>query len=401
MSSAVPTTYSNRPRTRQRLPKAPPALDVPNIDEDAPERKRVLNVLAQRRYRTLSCFSPPRRKLSSFGQMHSTAWRIVVTSRLHQKGLTRLLTLEKRRADGPERRVSETCVDHGGSPPPAAAAAAPPVPDAVDPIEQTADRRLPLNADPDGGATVGFNLDASTAWPADLSDDSSISELLYGTNLPMFDHGSDSGETTMTVLPSPPSTIDPASLMDSGASLSPSEFSDSYLLPLSDLKLLTGLLRVATRLGSESVMWDPAATSPFTLGAGTPVEQLPATWKPTAAQVLVPHHPIMDFLPWPDVRDRIINLFSLPDGARPPAARGQLGLVNFAYDLEDSSEGARIWGGDPYDASSWEVGQVLFERWWFLFDRSVIAQSNRWRSLRGAKALEMRPGSVVDLTDAV
>lgn len=205
----------------------------------------------------------------------------------------------------------------------------------------------------------------------------------------------------MTVLPSPPSTIDPASLMDSGASLSPSEFSDSYLLPLSDLKLLTGLLRVATRLGSESVMWDPAATSPFNLGAGTPVEQLPATWKPTAAQVLVPHHPIMDFLPWPDVRDRIINLFSLPDGARPPAARGQLGLVNFAYDLEDSSEGARIWGGDPYDASSWEVGQVLFERWWFLFDRSVIAQSNRWRSLRGAKALEMRPGSVVDLTDAV
>lgn len=41
---------SGKPRTRQRAYKAPPTLDVPDIDEDANERKRVLNVLAQRRY---------------------------------------------------------------------------------------------------------------------------------------------------------------------------------------------------------------------------------------------------------------------------------------------------------------------------------------------------------------
>jgi hypothetical protein len=39
------------PRTRQRIHKTPPPLEVPDIDEDAAERKRVLNVLAQRRYR--------------------------------------------------------------------------------------------------------------------------------------------------------------------------------------------------------------------------------------------------------------------------------------------------------------------------------------------------------------
>lgn len=38
------------PRTRQRVHKTPPALAVPDINEDAAERKRVLNVLAQRRY---------------------------------------------------------------------------------------------------------------------------------------------------------------------------------------------------------------------------------------------------------------------------------------------------------------------------------------------------------------
>jgi hypothetical protein len=42
---------SGVPRTRQRVHKDPPPLDVPDIDDDAAERKRVLNVLAQRRYR--------------------------------------------------------------------------------------------------------------------------------------------------------------------------------------------------------------------------------------------------------------------------------------------------------------------------------------------------------------
>ena len=42
---------ASRSKTRQRTYKQPPPLDVPDIDEDAVERKRVLNVLAQRRYR--------------------------------------------------------------------------------------------------------------------------------------------------------------------------------------------------------------------------------------------------------------------------------------------------------------------------------------------------------------
>ena len=44
-----PAAYTS-PRTRQRVYKTPPPLAVPNISEDAAERKRVLNVLAQRRY---------------------------------------------------------------------------------------------------------------------------------------------------------------------------------------------------------------------------------------------------------------------------------------------------------------------------------------------------------------
>ncbi|GJC96925.1 hypothetical protein CH63R_07779 [Colletotrichum higginsianum IMI 349063] len=386
----TPHTTNNRPKTRQRIPKAAPALEVPHIEEDASERKRVLNVLAQRRYRkTHRLIAPP-------VPCCLVAHLVQTTPRLNQeagerKRQTRLARDNKKPAVVPEHQVSETCAD-GGVPD----VALPFVPDAVDLIEQVADQGLPSTSEADD-ATAGFSLDASAVWLTDLSDGGSISNMLYDANPSFVGPDVESGIAT-AALPSPPSTADPASVMDC-SSLSPPEFPDSYLLPMSDLKVLKALLRVATRLGSRSVMWDPAATSPFNLGVGTPAELLPETWRPTTSQVLVPHHPIMDFLPWPDVRDRIINLFSLPDEARPPAARGQLGLVNFAYDLEDSGEGARIWGADPYDESSWEVGQVLFERWWFVFDRKVIEQSNKWRRLRGAAALQMRPGSVVDLSE--
>lgn len=56
LNPEVETASSNaahqRPKTRQRIHKAPPALPVPDINDDSAERKRVLNVLAQRRYRT-------------------------------------------------------------------------------------------------------------------------------------------------------------------------------------------------------------------------------------------------------------------------------------------------------------------------------------------------------------
>lgn len=83
-------------------------------------------------------------------------------------------------------------------------------------------------------------------------------------------------------------------------------------------------------------------------------------------------------------------ILSLPDEQRPPSARGPLAMVNFVYDFEDSAEGVRIYGHDPYDPGSWEIGQALFERWWFIFDRSIVDNSNRWREIRGAPPLLLK-----------
>ena len=188
--------------------------------------------------------------------------------------------------------------------------------------------------------------------------------------------------------------IDPSSLSvsarDTSSPTDSAPSSDSYLLPMNELTVLRAIQRISERLNVSS-FWSLDASSPFATGATAP-HSLPPAWRPTTSQLVVPHHPIIDFLPWPGVRDRFLGVMSLPDEARPDGASGPLALVNFAYDAEDASEGLRIWGDDIYDPGSWEVGQVLFERWWFLFDREIIENSNRWRRLRGASAL--RPAGV-------
>lgn len=193
-------------------------------------------------------------------------------------------------------------------------------------------------------------------------------------------------------------SIDPMSLclLDSGSSPGSSTSglsADSYLLPVNELTILRAILRISSRLGCDESFWQLEATSPFYAGTCPPTEQLPECWRPTPSQMLIAHHPFIDFLPWPGVRERMLAVMSLPPEARPPNASSPLALVEFAYDVEDSREGMRIWGDDVYDPGSWEVGQVLFERWWFIFDRDVIENSNRWRRLRGAAPLHMQATS--------
>lgn len=147
-------------------------------------------------------------------------------------------------------------------------------------------------------------------------------------------------------------------------------------------------MRIGARLGVTNDLFDIHTKSPFN-DPTIPLAHLPRTWQPTASQALVPHHPILDFLPWPSVREKIITVLSLPEEMRPVAARSPTALVQFAYDLEDGWEGMRVWGSDPYDPTGWEVGQVLFERWWFIFDRGVVEQSNMWRGMRGAAPLRI------------
>ncbi|KAJ4012869.1 hypothetical protein NW752_006140 [Fusarium irregulare] len=360
----VPTT-ANRPRTRQRAYKKPPVLDVPDIDQDATERKRILNVLAQRRYR-------------------------------EKKRLSRLKT---KSSGNDETQNSELQTESFGDD----VVEVPRLQDNVSAISQASNMVMGMPStigDADMLAGIDFGL---TSWsplslsemalpsvlpdpnilPDFLCEDNTSNEASTGASNRLQTDFSGSGLTNF---------LDTSSFGTSPAT-STESFPDSYSLPLLQLTLLKGVLRIADRLNCKQNLWDLDATSAFTTGIATPASLLPANWQPTPSQVSVAHHPLFDLLPWPSVRERVISILALPDELRPPRAQGMLATVNLAYDLEDTAEGVRIHGEDPYDPGSWELGQVTFERWWFLFDNTIINTSNRWRKTRGAPPLLLKGGS--------
>ncbi|KAM7197474.1 protein of unknown function (DUF3425) domain containing protein [Naviculisporaceae sp. PSN 640] len=385
--------FENRPRTRQRKFKPAPSLEVPNIEENAAERKRVLNVLAQRRYRQRK----RQTRHGSSGTERGPGGDGLEDSCVHEGAISESATgahslVNNENPDRTAGLVTET-----------------PITSPQDMDFHTflqAVQSMPINM---GNfmteSPIVRDLDALPFYPSNSlffeSSDAHASSMTATTNSPPFLTQWSDSQVALT------------SSSTSTATTPPTEsFPDSYLLPMSELTLLRALLRIATRLNAHAV-WDMTANSPFNCDANADISwtlTLPSAWQPTALQRTTPHHPLIDLLPWPAVRDKMIsmlfptkstdnisNLESDQEEALSPKPSviqcsedsGIPPLVGFIYDMEDGAEGIRIWGGDPYDGDSWEVGQVVFQRWWFLFDRGVIERSNYWRALRGAEGLRM------------
>uniref|UniRef100_A0A093VDE9 Uncharacterized protein n=1 Tax=Talaromyces marneffei PM1 TaxID=1077442 RepID=A0A093VDE9_TALMA len=194
-------------------------------------------------------------------------------------------------------------------------------------------------------------------------------------------------------------------------------FPDDRLLEVPSLVLLKAALQIAQRLNIADLIWDLGANSPFyqghtfpdsatsspsshapslqtpslTINTDSSSAILPAHLRPTTTQILIPHHPILDLLPWPSTRDKLIRVFNLPPHLRPKSAQSPMGLVQLVQDMEDDSgEGVRPDSCDPFETCGWEIGQLMFEKWWWAFETEVVVRSNQARKKRGKKALTMQ-----------
>ena len=152
------------------------------------------------------------------------------------------------------------------------------------------------------------------------------------------------------------------------------------------LKTLKAGGMIAQMMGCETLLWDPASrwtiTTPHLAG-------LPQSMQPTQAQMTIPHHPLFDILPWPQLRTKLICVFSLPEQQRPSNARDEMALVRCAYDIEDSTDGFRV-NGEGMEMDDWEVGEVFFKNWWWALDKSIVETSNAWRQKRGQSRLSIQ-----------
>ena len=248
---------------------------------------------------------------------------------------------------------------------------------------------LEAGLDVDGLVDVDFDFDgwSSQISPSDLPLDVTW-QLLTAEMLPPFpasDASSHSGLLPNFI----PSSSGLAPLLQDYETATTS-FPDTYLLPIPALGLLRACLTIAKRLGIAMQLWDCNSVSPFyvgsspsldnysedsvsstisSLGADIDIASLPENLRPTRTQYLLPHHPILDILPWPSVRDKLIMFFAQPAELRPAS----LGREQLVEDLEDEAEGVVVRGGqtEPWEVDSWEIGKALEKRWWFVLDTKV------------------------------
>ena len=226
----------------------------------------------------------------------------------------------------------------------------------------------------------------------DLGTDLFIDPMALAVNTSSSDSGSDLNSSPD--LWDPPLSLSAFLQVDDVASAS---FADDKWVAVTELDLLRAAYSNATRIKSADRLWDLGAASVFTTQSASGwVEQLPDNLRPTSTQLTQPHHPSIDVLPWPSVRDKLIKMWNMPEDFWPrhPIDRERLTLIRFVFDMENG--GVRIWGAEADAHEGWEVDQYFVDVWWWALDQNVLANSNRRRMRRGLPMLRLKaPGSLM------
>ncbi|KAF2137079.1 uncharacterized protein K452DRAFT_362116 [Aplosporella prunicola CBS 121167] len=163
------------------------------------------------------------------------------------------------------------------------------------------------------------------------------------------------------------------------------------LLSLVQFNVLRALMQNNAALGfdlgwlacdAESVFCASATTT--TTPPAQPAQPAPPHLRPTPLQLTTPHHPWIDLLPSPAMRNNILALGADYDDTALCAA-----LVEFGADEPRERAGLVAWGADPADPAGWEVGEEFARLWgwvvWGAWD--VCCATNMWRERRGERKL--------------
>lgn len=224
-----------------------------------------------------------------------------------------------------------------------------------------------------------------------------VNQIFHGTpNIGRETPDRDPDNATMAHQPNFPPSSSPlaSSTLIHTNQLDPSSLahdpqSDVSVLEMPAIKVLkAGLLIVSMLNCTATQVWDPF----FQHVIPSQPPGLPPHFNVTRAQQDIPHHPVFDIIPWASARTKFIYIFSQPLELRPPSARDPLAVMQLIMDMDDEAEGMRISGEHGWDSRNWEVGELFFRNWWWALDREIIENSNRLRARRGAGNLRL-PGT--------
>jgi hypothetical protein len=201
---------------------------------------------------------------------------------------------------------------------------------------------------------------------------------------------------------------------------------DGAVLSVPILDAIRAFGTVAMALNVAAHLWDPCYL--HILSPCIPaLSSLPANMHPVPAQLTIPHHPLLDLLPWPSVREKLICMLSMPSAFRPPVAKEiddddepcqafpttaarqgddfvsggvkqSTAIVQLVQDLDDLQDGAGVrvhgnrtaWGeGNELTEDAWEIGDLFYRKWWWCLDQRIVELSNSRRRERGLPRLKM------------
>ena len=157
-----------------------------------------------------------------------------------------------------------------------------------------------------------------------------------------------------------------------------------HLLVLVKFNVFRAMVSNSDTLGySLTTNCDDDALSLFNSPTTYSFSSLPKALQPTKLQREIPHHPWIDQLPFPAMRN---NLLLAGDGYDDMELCGD--LVGF-FSAGSGCTGLVVWG-EPWDADGWEITEAFAKRWgWTLKGcDDVFKSTNLWRASRGERGLQ-------------
>ncbi|MCJ1460129.1 hypothetical protein MMC28_010508 [Mycoblastus sanguinarius] len=143
---------------------------------------------------------------------------------------------------------------------------------------------------------------------------------------------------------------------------------------LTQYSLARALVQNANMLAlAPGLFADDESLSPWT--STNPYPTLaPHTLTPTTLQLSTPHHPYLDILASPSLRDNILLTLLSEEQEE-----------ELCYEIHADS--FTVWGSQPWNFMAWEISQAFMSKWAWLLDDDTVRCSNFWRAERGESPL--------------
>lgn len=182
-----------------------------------------------------------------------------------------------------------------------------------------------------------------------------------------------------------------------GRHAKPSPSSD-HLLWIMQFNIMRAFGTITSILGlSPTDLLEDDTLSPFSpsLARETSARHLhhipiPESISPTGLQKSTPHHPWIDILPFPQMRD---NLLRLEAGSSTAVRKHQYDADSICHwmvglDASQKESGLILWG-EPWDVAAWEVTADFLREWGWTLDGcfELFRSTNHWRKKRGLRPL--------------